>query len=195
MARLAARVRGSVGDLPPLFAMTDPRRTPDPLAFAASLAPGTGLVYRHFGAPDRFETALQLAGLAEEAGLYLLIAADPGLADAVGADGVHWPERLLRQAAHRRVRGDRRIFTASAHSFAAMARARAAGIDAVFYSSVFPSASSSAGRPHGPFAAAGLARNAGMPVYALGGVTQRTGRRLIGLGFAGICCVGALAAN
>lgn len=188
------RVRGPMAlDLPALFALTDPDRTPDPLRLAQTLAPGSGLVYRHFGAADRVETGLKLAALARERGLCLLVSADPELADQIGADGIHWPERLLNQAGSRRMRGDRRIFTASAHSPAAIFRARRAGIDAVFHSTVFASQSVSAARPHGPFAAAAAVQATGMPVYPLGGVNTHTGKRLVGLGFAGICCVGAVA--
>jgi len=196
LARLAQRVRGSLRtDLPALFALTDPLRTPDPIAFASGLAPGTGLVYRHFGASDRFHIGLQLAELANARGLLLFVSADGDLADRVGAHGIHWPERLLGQAGSRRMRGDRRPFTASVHSAAASFRAAQAGIDGVFHSTLFASRSASAGRPHGIHAAAALARSTAMAVYPLGGVNARTGRRLIGLGFAGFCCVGALSAD
>lgn len=193
LARLADRVRGTMQlDIPALIALTDPARTPDPVQLASALPPGSGLVYRHFGAPDRVETGLQLARLAREGGLCLLVSADPELADRIGADGIHWPERWICQAGSRRSRGDRRVFTASTHSAAAAFRARQAGVDAVFHSTVFASHSASAGRPHGPYAAAALARATQMPVYPLGGVNARTGRRLTDLGFAGFCCVGAL---
>lgn len=193
LARLAGLVRGPMAlDLPALFALTDPDRTPDPAQLAARLVPGTGLVYRHFGAADRLETGLQLAQIAQDNGLCLLVSADPELADAIGADGIHWPEQQLCGARRQRLRGDRRIFTASTHSPTAIRRARQAGIDAVFYSTVFASTSPSAGRPLGALAAAAVARTAKVPLYPLGGVTPRTGARLIGLGFAGFCCVGAI---
>lgn len=192
LARLAGRVRGTMElDFPALFALTDPDRSPDPLRLARTLAPGSGLVYRHFGTPDRLETGLKLAAITREHGLCLLVSADPELARRIGADGIHWPERWLSQAWARRMRGDRQIFTASAHSPAAAFRARRAGIDAVFHSTVFASQSASAGQPHGAFAAAALASAVQIPVYPLGGVNARTGPRLVGLGFAGICCVGA----
>ncbi|WP_417481227.1 thiamine phosphate synthase [Maricaulis sp.] len=193
LARLAERVRGRQKDnLPALFALTDPVRTPDPIAFASALAPGTGLVYRHYGAASRVETALALARIADELGLYLFISGDAQLADHVDADGIHWPERMLGQASSRRMRGDTRVFTASVHSAAAAKRARRAGVDALFHSTVFASQSATAGRPHGIFAAAALAQSIQIPVFPLGGVNARTGRRLCGLGFAGFACVGAL---
>lgn len=193
LARLASRVRGRIQlDLPALLALTDPVRTADPLCFARALAPGTGLIYRHFGAPGRLETGFRLAQIAREGGLCLLVSADPELADRIGAAGIHWPEEFIHQAWARRMRGDRRLFTASAHGPAAVFRAERAGVDAVLHSTVFASGSASAGRPHGAFAAAALARASRIPLYPLGGVNARTGPRLVGLGFAGFCCVGAL---
>jgi thiamine-phosphate pyrophosphorylase len=74
-----------------------------------------------------------------------------------------------------------------------MSRARQANADAVLLSPIFWSASPSAGKPLGALRASRLAAQAGLPVYALGGVTPRTARLLIGLRFAGIAAVGALA--
>tara|TARA_R110002110_G_scaffold52841_1_gene153264 strand:+ start:85 stop:705 length:621 start_codon:yes stop_codon:yes gene_type:complete len=196
LARLAQRVRGSLpSDLPALFALTDPVRTPDPLAFASQLAPGSGLIYRHFGAPERFQVGSTLVEIARQGGLQLFVSSDCELADRIGAHGIHWPERELGQAWARRMRGDSRPFTASVHSAAACMRAARAGIDGVFHSTLFASHSATAGRPHGIHAAAALARGTKMAVYPLGGVNTRTGRRLIGLGFAGFGCVGALSGD
>ena len=198
MARLAAQVRG-IGSrpcaLPPLLALTDPQRTPDPLALAASLPSGSALLYRHFGAADRFETGAELAEMARARGLVLLVSADRELADRIGAHGIHWPERLLGEACRRRVRGDRHLFTAAAHTPRGILRAGAAGIDAVLYSPVFPSLSPSAGRAKGIWPAAATAQMADIPVYALGGVDTGTVNRLRKLGFSGVACVGATAVN
>ncbi|MCC5995226.1 MAG: hypothetical protein JJU18_02500, partial [Oceanicaulis sp.] len=51
LARLAVRLDGPRGGLPALFAFTDPVRTPDPVALALALPPGSGLVLRTFGQP------------------------------------------------------------------------------------------------------------------------------------------------
>lgn len=193
LARQALRVRGDAcAPLPPLLALTDPERTPDLRALAAGLPPGSALVYRHFGAAERMEMAAELIALCRPRDIPVLVSADPVLARETGADGVHWPERCLPQAAAARVRGDIRLFTAAAHSLRAAQQAREAGIDAVLVSPVFPSRSPSAQRPVGHLAASAMARQAGLPVYALGGVNSHTAGRLAGLGFSGIACVGAL---
>ena len=183
-------VRGT--GLPALLALTDPVRTPDPEAVAAAVPRGSAVIYRHFGAPDRLEMAVRLAAICHARDNWLLVSGDPDLARRAGADGVHWPERQIAEAATCRARGDAGLFTAAAHSWRALARARNAGIDAALLSAVFPSSSPSAGRPLGIWTAAAMARATDLPVYALGGVNQRTANRLTGLGFSGIACVGAI---
>lgn len=184
LARLAMRLDGPRGHLPALFALTDPDRTPDPLALARALPPGTGLILRTFGQAALEALAGDLAGIARAKGLVFLVAADPALAARCGADGVHWPERMLAQAARARFP----IMTASAHGPGAIRRA-AGLVDAVLVSTAFASVSSSAGRPMGPFRLAAAARGARVPVYALGGITAQTLPRLNGLGISGAAAV------
>lgn len=160
--------RGAV-TLPALFAFTDPQRTPDPLALAERLGPDTGLILRHFGRDDLKCLAAPLAQMARRQGFAFLIAADPVLALQVKADGVHWPERHLRDIRRWRRRAPHFLITASAHSAAALRRA--AGLaDGVFLSPVFASNSASAGAPLGLMRASSMARQVPGPVLALGGV-------------------------
>ena len=162
--------------LPALIYLTDPRRTPNPHITAARLPPGSCTLFRHFGEPALCKYAWQLAKTCAAHEQILLIAADPALALAVGADGVHWPENRLREARH--WRGRFAIQTASAHSRRAIWRARRAGMDAVLVSPVFPSNSPSAGHPLSPARLRQLVRGAGLPVYALGGVKATTAGRV-----------------
>jgi thiamine-phosphate pyrophosphorylase len=81
--------------------------------------------------------------------------------------------------------------TAAAHSLRAARGALALGADAVVVSAVFPSRSASAGAPLGPLRLAALARAAGGPVYALGGIRNENARRLAGLRLAGLAAVDA----
>jgi len=192
LAAEARRLNRAAGapPAPALIFFTDPARTPDPLAAARKLPRGTGVVYRHFGAPERARMARALARLCRARGLALLIAADPVLALRVGADGVHWPERLLptqRTAQHGR------LVTAAAHGAAGLARAAAYGVDACVLSPVFPTESPSSNPPLGLFRASQLARGAPLPVLALGGINADNAPRLAGRGFAGLVSVGALA--
>jgi thiamine-phosphate pyrophosphorylase len=145
------------------------------------------VIYRAFGADKADRTAEKLRRVAATRGLTLLI----GLGEPrVRTAGAHLPERLAARARRFRRRGA--LVTAAAHGEAAIRRARLAGCDAVLVSTVFESASPSAGRPMGAVRFAALVRRAGLPVYALGGINADTARRLLTSGAAGLAAVGAL---
>lgn len=201
MARIAHRLgrlarpgnpQGHGGALPSLWLFTDPVRLPDPLAAAAALPPGSGVVLRTFGRPDVEALAPALAALARRRGLVLLVGEDARLAARIGAHGVHLPQRKLPDLARLRARHPRWRLSVAAHGMAALHRAERAGADAAFLSSAFASASPSAGAPVGPTRMASMARHVALPVYALGGVTAMTARRLVDVGVAGIAAVEAL---
>ena len=185
----AEAMRRSAGSakIPSLYAFTDPARGMPPLQAAARLPRGAALVYRHFGAADRRELANALRTVCRRRGVLLLIGADPMLAREVGADGVHWPERLTT-----RRRPEFRLQTAAAHGAPGLRRARRAGMDAAILSPVFPSDSPSAGVPLGSRRAGMLVRSADLPVIALGGVSAERVRQLKLLGFSGIALVSGL---
>jgi thiamine-phosphate pyrophosphorylase len=155
---------------------------------------GAGVVYRAFGDPLAVAKGRRLALSARRRGLMLLVGADAGLAAAIGADGVHLPERAAAKAGAIRRARPSWIVTCAAHSRHAIVRARRSGADAVVVSPVFASASPSAGRPLGPLRLAQIVTGAGLPVYALGGVSAATARRLIRSGAAGMAAVEALSA-
>lgn len=154
--------------LPPALFLTDPKRTPDPVTVVETLPDRVGVIYRHFGANDRDDTARQLAKVCARRELRFLIAADPDLALASEADGVHWPEAMLAQA--EKWQGKFALQTASAHAPAAIRAAHKAGVDAVLVSTVFTSNSPSASQPLGVSRFKAWTRTAPLPVYALGGV-------------------------
>ena len=175
--------------LPTLLFITDPDRTPDPVALAERLPKGCGVVFRGFGRPGAAKTARQLAKVARRRGLVLLIGAG---AQRIRGAGVHLPERMAwRAGAIKRAR-PWALVTVAAHSLPALARARRAGADAALLSAVFPSKSPSAGSPLGPVRFAALVRQAGLPVYALGGVKTKNAPRLLGSGAAGLAMVESL---
>ena len=176
--------------LPSLLFFTDPVRTPDPEAIARTLPRGAAIVFRAFGAPDAQARGLRLLAIARERGLKLLIGADADLAQALGADGVHLPERLAHRARRLKAAHPGWNVTAAAHSAMAGRSGLAAGADAVVISVVFPSASPSAGAAMGPIRLALLVQATKGPVYALGGINNKTARRLRGAGLVGLAAVG-----
>lgn len=183
--RLNARRRGSA--LPPVLMLTDDRRLPDPVPAARALPRGAAVVLRHYGAPERAVLAQRLARIA---GIVLLVAGDMALARRVGARGLHLPEVGGRPP---RLRPRGFLVTMAAHSLPALRRAKALGADAALLSPVFATASHPGARTLGPLRFAALARAAGLPVYALGGITAATAPRLRHSGAVGFAAIGGLA--
>lgn len=184
-------MRGQV--LPNLLFFTDPARVSDPEAVADRLPRGAGIVFRAFGAEDAAEQGRRLRAIADARGLILLAGADPELAENIGADGLHVPQRLVGDLSRLRARHGDYLITAAAHDLDAIRAAEEAGADAAIVSPVFPSSSPSAGRPLGVDGLKALVAATALPVYALGGVRADTVAHLAESGVAGIAAVEALA--
>jgi thiamine-phosphate pyrophosphorylase len=176
------RWRGGKPALPPLWLFTDADRLPDPCPAIARLPAGlAGVVLRPDGTwAARRSLGLQVARLCRARRLHLVVAGDARLAALLRA-GIH-----LRGGNRRGALADgcgvaRRCglpVTSSAHSRTELVRARRAGADAVFLSPVFPTRSHPGAPALGTVRWAALARNAGLPALALGGVSEQTARRL-----------------
>ena len=181
--RAAAAVSPAAAALPPMLFFTDPDRTTRPWETAARLPAGSAVVYRAFGASDAVETGHRLREETADRGVKLLVGLDPDLAEAIDADGLHLPERAVEQTA--RIRADRPdwILTAAWHGLSLPPE----DLNALILSPVFPAGGVSAGKP-----ALGIAafeqhvKAAGLPVYALGGVTPENAATLAHTGACGL---------
>jgi len=179
--------------LPNLLFFTDPARIARPEAVAERLPRGAGVVFRAFDAPDAVEQGLRLRGVADARGLLLLVGADPDLAEAVNADGLHMPERLAERLPALRSEHPNWLITTATHDREALRSAERAGADAAVVSPVFASRSPSAGVPLGVEGLRDLIAETDLPVYALGGVRSHTAPLLSGSGIVGIAAVEGLA--
>lgn len=186
-------VRGIV--LPSLLFFTDPARVADPEAVAMRLPPGSGVVFRTFGAPDAVEQGQRLRAITRERGLVLLVGADIALARTLQADGVHLPERLRDEAGRLRRSWPDALITVAAHDRTAVEAAAVAEIDGLVVSPVFASNSPSAGTPLGLEGLKTLVRATDKPVYALGGLRPETVDGLENTGIVGLAAVEALASQ
>jgi thiamine-phosphate pyrophosphorylase len=188
------------GGLPALILLTDEHRLADPSAAVARLPKGSAVIVRHYGLPDVERAALvrKLRIVSRAHGVALLVAvtgaADIALARAVGAEGLHLPEWRVRRGLCRALRGRKPdwLMTAAAHSLPALRRAAAHGADAVLLSPVFATASHADARPLGALRLAAWVRASRVPVYALGGLTDRSAARLRGTAVWGIATIGGL---
>jgi thiamine-phosphate pyrophosphorylase len=189
-----ARARGRA--LPRLWLVTDPVRLPDPLAAAARLRRGAGVLAR--GLPPGMLASL--ARLCRRRGLILLVGGD-GRAALRHRAGLHLPDRVAARGVlaflgARRGGAGFALLSAAVHGRAGLARARRIGVDLGFVSPAFPTASHPGAAGLGPHRWARLAAASGRAAVALGGVAVGRAGRLprAGAGRAcGLAAIGALA--
>lgn len=161
------------GGVAPLWLFTDDRRMQQVERAVAGLPVGLcGVVYRHDGEGPGARAALlrRVASICRARRLALVVAG--GRAGAPAWVGRHW----------RAGAGGRRLgaglVTSSAHGVAELVRAERAGADRIFLSPAFATESHVGARGLGPLRWAAMARRGRRPVFALGGITGATVRRL-----------------
>jgi thiamine-phosphate pyrophosphorylase len=150
--------------------MTDERQGDGLWEALERLPRGSGLVFRHHGlAPaERRKLFDRVKRVAKRRRLLVLTGA------GLRGDGVHGG----------RGKGFR---SASVHNLRELKTAERSGASLVFLSSAFPTRSHPGARVLGPVRFGLIARQAGVPVIALGGVDRRKARRLPNIyGWAGI---------
>lgn len=179
--------------LPPLIMITDAQRLPDPLRAVERLPRGSAIILRDYGMAGRAALARRLAAVARQRHLKLLIAGDAGLAIEIGAAGIHLPEARAGEARRWRHR-KKWLITVAAHSRTALRHAALSGADAALLSPVFDTRSHPGQPPLGTAGFNLLAARAALPVYALGGIDEINGARLLSGPAAGIAAIGAFAA-
>jgi len=117
--------------------------------------------------PDLERFAAAVIALARPQGALVLINSDIELAERLGADGVHLASAQL---AHLARRPGLPWCAASCHNAEELARAAQLGVDFVVLGPVRATPSHPGATPIGWDGIAALARGAGLPVYALGGM-------------------------
>ena len=128
----------------------------------------------------------RLARAALPAAVPLLVNGRLDLALAAGAEGVHLPADGVPAAALRARFGPGVLIGRSTHTLAEVERARDGGADYVTFGPVYETPGKGP-----PVGTAGLARAAaaGIPVYALGGVTLERFGELAAAGAAGVAAI------
>lgn len=167
--------------LPTRWLMTDERLGDDLWSAIDRLPRGAGIVFRHHSTPPAARRALfgRVARIAAARELLLLQGGAAGLGPrGDGFHGRHGPG----------------LRSLSVHSLAQALIARRARVDLVFVSPVFATRSHPGAKALGPWRAAVLARIAGVPAIALGGMDERRFARLRRLGFHGWAGIDAWAA-
>lgn len=177
--------RGGHRAIPAVWLLSDPLRLPDPAPLLGGLPRGAAVLLR--GAPP--EVAARVARRCRQRGLVALVSGDGRLALRIGA-GLHVPDRAATRGLLPFLLSRRgRLLSAAVHGRVGLARARRIGADAVLVSPAFPTASHPGAPALGALRWAALARGAGRPAVALGGMSARAMRRLpreLAVGWAGI---------
>jgi thiamine-phosphate pyrophosphorylase len=171
---------------PPLAWLLTDARAGDPLPVLARLPRSVGLIIRHYDAADRRVFAHKLVALCRRHRRVVLVAGDAQLALRLRADGVHWPEGLVRPQT--RPKGPW-LVSAAAHGRTGLIKAQRAGVDQVLLSPLFPTRSHPGAPTLGCMRAGLLIRGIRLPIIGLGGVTAKTGLALVTRRFAGLAAI------
>lgn len=161
---------------PVVWLMTDERMGAGLWPALRRLPPGAGVVFRHYGTPDRERRALflQVRRIAKARWLVVVVAGGA----LPGADGVH------------RARG-RGLVTWPAHDRREAIAGKRAGAAVLFVSPVYPTRSHPGAPTLGAMRAARIGSGLGLTVIALGGMDARRWRRVRALGFDGWAAIDA----
>lgn len=159
--------------LPHLWLISDARNDAMLTHALRRLPRGSGFVFRHYHLPpdERYARWRSLARVARKHGHTVILAGSAREAAIVGADGTYGTD-----PGPCRIGGLLRI--ATAHDLAELGAARLARADAVMLSPAFPTRSHPGVPALGPLRFRLLARQARMPVIALGGMNRLTAKRL-----------------
>jgi 8-oxo-dGTP diphosphatase len=120
--------------------------------------------------PTRKRFAREVVARAHRVGAKVLINDDAGLAQTVGADGVHVRARSLMAMA---VRPPGLLTAASCHSAGELAHAMRLELDFIVLGPVMPTPSHPGARTLGWAGFAALARGASVPIFAIGGLRRQ----------------------
>lgn len=141
----------------------------------ARLPRGSGVVFRHYATPaaERRRMFAKVVRVAKRRGLVVVRAGASALPHEGGS--------------HNRAHANRGLKTFAVHTYRDTITARRAGAELVFVSPVFATRSHPGGRTLGRMWAVALARAAGVPAVALGGMDAGRMRGLRGFwGWAGV---------
>jgi thiamine-phosphate pyrophosphorylase len=140
-----------------------------------------------------FALARELRAVTRDHGARLLVNDRLDVALAAEADGVHLPANGLPADAARRLLAAVGLIGVSTHSAAEVAAAKVKGADFVLLGPIYDTLSKRRyGAPLGLTPLASAAAAAGLPVFAIGGITPERVAEVRAAGAHGVACVGAV---
>jgi thiamine-phosphate pyrophosphorylase len=174
--------------LPSLWLMTDERMGEALLRSIVALPKGSGVVFRHYGLAlaERRSLFRRVRRIARARRLRLLLADQPQIAWAWGADGVHGRVAMAKRALPGQLK------SAPVHNPRERIAAERAGADMIFASPVFATRSHPQARGLGPVQFGLMVRGCRIPIIALGGMTAKRAKALKAFGIVGWAAIDAL---
>lgn len=176
---------------PRLILVTDPLLMGpqwEPALLAALQGGARFIQYRNKQAPPRQQVAefLRAQRLCERFGARLAFGGRADIARAAHAEALHLPQLELPASSARVILGHHTPIGVSVHSFEAGLRAVEEGAGHLLLGSVFPTASHPQAIACGLEELAQLTSTAGVPVYAIGGITPQNAPDCLTAGAAGV---------
>lgn len=179
--------------LPPLLVITDRHQAKQPLetiveaVFAADCR-WISLREKDLDPAERLDLLRRLISLAAQHGALVSVHDDVEAARSLGI-GLHLPAGASLHAG-RQVLGRQALIGISTHSLAEVRGARVAGADYVTLSPIFESASKPGYGPALGLDALAEASKVGIPLLALGGITEANAKQCLAAGASGMAVMG-----
>ncbi len=180
-------------ELPRLYAITDSKRYPDFLErLEKILKKGIKMVQlreKQISGLEYYRLALKVREMTKDYGALLFINDRVDIALAVGADGVHLPEKGFPPSVVKRM-APGLLVGYSAHSLEEALYAQREGADFITLSPIFKTQSHPEREPIGLTVLKEVSQSLSIPVYALGGITWEKIRLCYKNGAYGIAGIG-----
>jgi hypothetical protein len=175
--------------LPVLFLLTDDERGVFANSQMQLAVKGSVVVVRTYGNDALAESCLK------KRGVFISATTEPKSARQLGLHGIHLPNHRLKY--FRKSHYCPRLITASAHNLRELLRAKRLGISNILFSPIFPSDSKSTNRRvFGIIKLAKITRDfKSLNFIALGGINQKTLKRLANTNISAIAGVSFSAKN
>lgn len=161
--------------------MTYPEKVIEKLPVRAAI------ILRDYDHPTRADYARSLQAAAGER--LFLVAGDIGLAEDIGAGGLHLAERDMGRIDELKRQRPNWFFSVSTHTEEAVRRAAQLGVDMALLAPVFPTETHPGGDVLGVAGFEAIARQASLPLYALGGITDGNAPQLQNSSAAGLAAI------
>ena len=145
----------------------------------------SAFLLRSYETKKRKKIAKQLLNFCKMKKIKLLIGSDIKLAEDINADGIHFPEYMVKKnkinwTYIKNVKSNKKwIITTAAHNIQSLKKAEELNIDAALLSPVFPSKSHPNNKSLGLNKFLKIVKKTKLPIYALGGINIKNVKLLI----------------